>query len=75
MLSPLYSGLYPADSQVTAPGQALIHSSTGRLPDTSAWNGGSEPQCLAGASGREVLVLSVAAVGTKAINHAINLFQ
>jgi len=47
----------------------------GRLPDTSTWNGCPESQNLAGASGREVLVLSVAAVGLKAIHHAINPFQ
>lgn len=73
MLSPLYSDVCPADSHVTAPGQAQIHGSVRKLPDRSTCNGCPEPQCLAGASGREVLVLCVAAVGSKAINHAINL--
>lgn len=75
MLGPLYLRLCPADSQVMAPGKAVIPGSIGRLPDVCAWNSCPELRCLSGASGREVLVPSVAAVGSKAINHAINPFQ
>lgn len=74
-LDPSYSDVWPADSQVAAPGQALIYDSVESLPYTSTWNGCPGTQCLAGASGRNVLVLWIAAVGSRAINHAINPFQ
>lgn len=51
----------------------LTHDHMGRLLDTCSWNGCPKPEHLQGASGREVLVLCIADVGSKAINPAINL--
>lgn len=69
VLSLSYLSVCSADSQVTAPGWALIHGNLGGVLASSTWNSCPEPQCLAGASGREILVLSIAAVCSNAINH------
>lgn len=75
ILSPSSWGVCPCAFPDPSSGCRLTHGNVGTLLDMCSWNGCPKPQHLAGASGREVLVLCIADVGSKAFNCAINLFQ